>query len=521
MSLRKQAPKSRRFSFQRALPATLIGAVAATHFALPAAADPPGSMPCNVEAPGVFCIACTHQLKVTDLEGDRWKFEFIILNWSGVEVHGLNMQLGVVDAIDGPPQIVGAEIDSDGRPIGPGSIPPVGNIPFGNDWPFAQATSGTTAEFGTKKLLCPDGTPIPAPLAFVGGKTYSGLLDRQFDSSTMGECGAALTQMIPGSSFVNLWPSRSRMDIPDKNTVDNGFNVLDGFVIEIDDFDEDESFSLNWQFLDVNAQPIGKTDPVTKAIVGDEYGFGGLNIFSFPKLEEDATAFAPSPTFPVNIADPGRVNSGFTPMSDSDVNADSNSVFLEDEDPVTGIDMFPINPVPVGVPGQGSWIAMEPGAAIVGPFFDPATNPGMGVTMDVGCTNAVTSYCTGKLNSEGCVPTLTTDAGCPSVTGGPWNVYATQVLNNKNGILFHGTLRNSLPFQGGFLCVQPPFTRTAVQATGGDAAPLNNCSGQMSLDLMAQGFSAGQTVTVQAWSRDPSASFSTSLSNGLEVTIQP
>lgn len=139
-------------------------------------------------------------------------------------------------------------------------------------------------------------------------------------------------------------------------------------------------------------------------------------------------------------------------------------------------------------------------------------------TPSCGCSSVV--YCTPKVNSQGCTPNIFSDAGCPSASGGPWNLHVDMLLNNKPGMIFHGTQRFNLPFQGGFLCVLPPVNRTPPQSTGGNPPP-NDCSGTMILDVVALGFAAGTTVNFQAWSRDPGSPVPTNLSAGIEFTIQP
>jgi hypothetical protein len=131
-------------------------------------------------------------------------------------------------------------------------------------------------------------------------------------------------------------------------------------------------------------------------------------------------------------------------------------------------------------------------------------------------------YCQGKVNSLGCTPNLSSDPGFPSLSGGPWHLTASNLLNNKSGIFFWGVAKANLPFKGGTLCVALPVNRTATQSSGGNPPPAD-CSGQMVLDLVAAlpptvapGF-----VYVQAWSRDPSASFGTSLSNAAEILVGP
>jgi Tol biopolymer transport system component len=145
-------------------------------------------------------------------------------------------------------------------------------------------------------------------------------------------------------------------------------------------------------------------------------------------------------------------------------------------------------------------------------------------------------YCTAKLNSLGCTPGLAWN-GCPSATNaGPFLVRATNVRNNKSGLLFYGVAGpNAAPFQGGFLCVAPQVRRTPAVSSGGTPPPANNCTGIYQLDFNA--FAAGllggspaaqlqvpgALVNCQWWGRDPGfpAPNNTALSAGLEFVIGP
>ncbi|MFT7669658.1 MAG: hypothetical protein ACI8X5_002363 [Planctomycetota bacterium] len=143
--------------------------------------------------------------------------------------------------------------------------------------------------------------------------------------------------------------------------------------------------------------------------------------------------------------------------------------------------------------------------------------------MTIECTLVnPTTYCTGKVNSQGCTPFLTPDAGIASLSGGPFNVTAHNLLNNKPGMLFYGYGDNNVPLQGGTLCVQGPLTRTGVQMSGGSGSG-TDCTGQMVLDLtsVVHPSTVPAMVYVQSWSRDPADPFGSSFSNGAAVFVCP
>jgi len=155
-----------------------------------------------------------------------------------------------------------------------------------------------------------------------------------------------------------------------------------------------------------------------------------------------------------------------------------------------------------------------------GPF-----NP-VGVTfaqIEIACGPFDTAfYCQGKANSQGCTPTLSTDAGMPSLSGGPWNVTASNLLNNKFGALVYSFAPDNAPFQGGTLCVQMPVTRMGTLSSGGNPPP-PDCSGVMVLDIttVLSASIAPTFLYVQAYARDPGDAFGTSLSNAAEILVCP
>ena len=156
--------------------------------------------------------------------------------------------------------------------------------------------------------------------------------------------------------------------------------------------------------------------------------------------------------------------------------------------------------------------------------------------VDVGptCTPPVT-YCTAKLNSLFCLPAISF-TGTPSAaaTSG-FTLTASNVINNKPGLLLYGTTgRAASPFGGGTLCVAATVRRTPGLSSGGNPPP-NDCSGAYSIDMNAfasgnlggNPFAAltvpGTVVDCQFWGRDSgfAAPNNVTLSNGLEYTVCP
>ena len=160
-------------------------------------------------------------------------------------------------------------------------------------------------------------------------------------------------------------------------------------------------------------------------------------------------------------------------------------------------------------------------------YFHPANAADMRAWVETTCLPLYAAdpvaYCTAKINSQLCVPSIGWN-GHPTLIGlDDFEVVADQVLNNKVAIAIYGTASASQPFQGGTICVGAPFLRSDPLSSGGNTPP-DDCSGVLTLpwshaDLDAPGFGAGTTVFTQFWYRDPASQGSAGLTNGLTFTI--
>ena len=142
-----------------------------------------------------------------------------------------------------------------------------------------------------------------------------------------------------------------------------------------------------------------------------------------------------------------------------------------------------------------------------------------------GCTGNPAIYCTSKVNSAGCTPSIGA-TGTPSATAGSgFVVTTTNELDNKFGLYFYSkTGANNAPFQGGTLCGIAPLVRTPVQNSGGTPP----CGGAYTMDFNAYvaggadpALVAGQQVWLQTWSRDPASPSTTNLSDAITFTLCP
>lgn len=139
--------------------------------------------------------------------------------------------------------------------------------------------------------------------------------------------------------------------------------------------------------------------------------------------------------------------------------------------------------------------------------------------------NNVSTYCTAKLTSGGCTPQITTSGGPSLSAPSGFVISASEVEPQKFGLYFYGLSGPAAaPFQGGYLCVQPPTRRTPAQNSGG-AAP---CSGAYDFDWnawLASGadplVTVGAAIHGQYWFRDPASPSTTGLSGGVAYTTCP
>lgn len=152
----------------------------------------------------------------------------------------------------------------------------------------------------------------------------------------------------------------------------------------------------------------------------------------------------------------------------------------------------------------------------------------LGGTMRASWTPSPTqTYCTAKINSQGCTPAIAA-SGTPSYGGSaPFTITATNELNQKPGLLFHGFAAASTPFQGGFKCVASPTQRGAILSSGGSPSG-NDCTGAYTSDFAAEiraytdpMLTPGREVFAQFWSRDPGVATTTNLSDAVRFTISP
>jgi len=137
------------------------------------------------------------------------------------------------------------------------------------------------------------------------------------------------------------------------------------------------------------------------------------------------------------------------------------------------------------------------------------------------------AYCSGKFNSQFCLPVIAFNGYASVSSNVPFLISASEILNNKAGLLLYGLQSAQAPFQGGTLCVGGQIKRTPVQTSGGTPPGSTDCTGTFSIDFNAflqSGVNpllqiVGQQVNAQYWSRDPQDPFGTSLTNAVQFGV--
>ncbi|MCE9596241.1 MAG: hypothetical protein K8S98_18780 [Planctomycetes bacterium] len=175
------------------------------------------------------------------------------------------------------------------------------------------------------------------------------------------------------------------------------------------------------------------------------------------------------------------------------------------------------------VDGNGDGLA----DIVIGDPLDDVAGHDAGRVHVYSFVRAPTTYCAAKVNSVGCTP-FVQGVGTPSVSSGqPFRIKAFQVLNKKFGLLFYAFTPQSVPFQGGRLCMKLPITRCGVLNSGGNPPP-NDCSGAYAYDFndrirngVDPALVAGEEVFAQYWSRDLGDPFATGLTDALALFIEP
>lgn len=140
-----------------------------------------------------------------------------------------------------------------------------------------------------------------------------------------------------------------------------------------------------------------------------------------------------------------------------------------------------------------------------------------------GAGGGATTYCTPKISSLFCVPTIRW-TGTPSLANSDFRILCDDVVSQQFGMLIWSRSEAAVPFFGGTLCVGGSIVRTQVRSSSG-LTP-GNCTGGFaeaidSAFLHANGFAPGDELFAQWWYRDPGSPEPVGLSGGLRFTVLP
>lgn len=262
-----------------------------TVFSSIAAADPP--------APSIF--PGLPVIRVTDIgavngQPNRFRIMFEVINWTNQDAYGLSVSLNVATtflptAAGATPKVkfVNAVAAKTGRPLAPVDVTGDGLINLSLP---ASNPQSDLEDVNSNGILNPgedkngngrlDNDPIPGNVMPIQGNDWSvagvtetnarwtagtPLPKRDLLAATT---RASICSLIPGCALTAGQPK-----IANAETVDDGPNVLDGFVLEVSDWEEGETLSFNW-FL------MGPTLPIGNASGGSPYAFGVLSLARLP-----------------------------------------------------------------------------------------------------------------------------------------------------------------------------------------------------------------------------------------------
>ena len=125
-----------------------------------------------------------------------------------------------------------------------------------------------------------------------------------------------------------------------------------------------------------------------------------------------------------------------------------------------------------------------------------------------GMCPAPATYCSGKLNSQGCVPSIVL-SGVPQLgASSGFVVTGIDVVADKMGLTFYSLSgADNLPFHNGTLCVMAPLIRVGPPIGSGSSGAGSCAAGVLAFDynaiLSSAAVSAGASVWAQIWYRDP------------------
>ncbi len=164
------------------------------------------------------------------------------------------------------------------------------------------------------------------------------------------------------------------------------------------------------------------------------------------------------------------------------------------------------------------------------PFDSPALSFAGSARVFLGGCAAPITYCVAKVNSLGCTPSIDTQ-GAPSASiADAFTLNATNVRNQRPGVLLWSFGPAAQPFAGGTLCVSGyvGIARLGLQGAGGSPPVVADCSGNYAVHfsqayMASKNLVPGARIFAQFYSRDPgfSAPNDVGFTNAVSFEICP
>jgi hypothetical protein len=155
-------------------------------------------------------------------------------------------------------------------------------------------------------------------------------------------------------------------------------------------------------------------------------------------------------------------------------------------------------------------------------------SPTIGGSLEVvlGGVLAPSTYCTAKVNSRGCSPTIFA-SGLPTLSvADDFHVGASSCLVGKPGMLLWSSHSSGVAFGGGTLCLGVSIARSPIQFAA--TRDVGACGGSYDFHLTQSyltsvGLAPGASFYSQIWMRDPgfAAPDDVGLTNGLAAVVLP
>ena len=137
----------------------------------------------------------------------------------------------------------------------------------------------------------------------------------------------------------------------------------------------------------------------------------------------------------------------------------------------------------------------------------------------------ITSYCTAKANSNGCVSSIGSSGLASASNTDAFRLCAGNVTPFVTGLFFFGKTAAAAPFHGGTLCLAAPLSRSPALNIGTNQGGCGGAIGfALTSSLLAsRGFISGDTGYAQFWFRDPGFAFpdDMAMTDALSFTVEP